>query len=202
MTKLLCDPYAAPADYDELFRNYFPWLRALAVARGVAVEFSEDVTMEILCRFMESDSLQRFTPDMEYEAYGKTHRSKFSTFISRYFSLAVMGQREKVQRTHLGSQELPDADVLSVVAPQLVRTDIDHLELWSGALQNLLYSELTPRSSETLTAILLLLEEDEDVNGPTVNRFFEYHGNSSIYKRLTELRTEAAEILRKHDYAG
>lgn len=53
----------APADYAELYENYFGLMKNIVRRAGINAGDVEDVAAEILCKFMEKDALQWYDPN-------------------------------------------------------------------------------------------------------------------------------------------
>lgn len=194
MSTLTVDPYVAPASYDELFRNYYGWLRRVVIARGIPLVSADDVTMSILTTFMEKDALKSFDPDREYTSNGKPVRSNFRKFITHFFVVYLQHYRDVENRNNKRNLELPE---FGDEVERLCKDDISFSTVWSEAIQNLLLSELSERSQETFTAVLLLLEADEPIMGVTIAEILS-QSRKNGYRRLEAMAQEAHEILTKH----
>lgn len=95
MTKVAIDYAVAPSTYDELFRNYYPFVVGLVGKQGISPDNREDVASEILLRFYERDFLNEFNPDLTFEVKGKVVRARFKSFLSAFVVNYVRSHRDR-----------------------------------------------------------------------------------------------------------
>src|SRR5215216_488189 len=95
MTKAVVNYAIAPGSYDELFRNYYPFVVGLVGKQGIAVDNREDVASEILLRFYERDFLNEFNPDLTFEVKGRIVRARFKSFLSAFVVNYVRSHRDR-----------------------------------------------------------------------------------------------------------
>jgi DNA-directed RNA polymerase specialized sigma24 family protein len=100
---------SAPADYDELVREYGENLRVLVrsqLGRGSKPQDIEDVYQYILTQFFANDVITQYQPDHVSEFNGKP--VSFLAFIRAKATLYCKGRREAIQRQ--AGRELQIAD--------------------------------------------------------------------------------------------
>ncbi len=86
---------AAPSDYTELFRNYHHFVRRRVIAHGIEERNADDVTSDLLVRFMEKRSLERYDPTLTFEKAGILRTCSFPTYIGSFVDKHVLGLRDK-----------------------------------------------------------------------------------------------------------
>lgn len=93
------DGIEAPRGPDELFRQYFGYIRRIvANTPAIPAQDAEDVAMEIMTRLVERDVLGMFDPRMQFAHEGKQIPAKFRTFLTAQVGLYVKGQRDRLGR--------------------------------------------------------------------------------------------------------
>jgi hypothetical protein len=97
------DGVLAPSGPDELFRQYFGYVRkVVASTPAIPAQDAEDVAMEIMTRLLERDVLGMFDPDLRFSYGGKEVPARFRTFLLSQVQVYVRGQRDRLgrQRKH------------------------------------------------------------------------------------------------------
>jgi DNA-directed RNA polymerase specialized sigma24 family protein len=116
-----------PDDYKELFEAYFPIMCHIVYKAGIAKEDVEDVTMDLLIKFMEKDGIAYYDP-------GKA--TKFSSMLRGFTSTYVLDKRDRQEVRHRRNPWRLDAvDDLELVDP--LDSTFDYVET-SVALQQVL----------------------------------------------------------------
>jgi len=115
------DYSAAPESYEELFKNYYPFVVGLVGKQGISLDNREDVASEILLRFYERDFLNEFNPELSFEVNGRIVKARFKSFLSAFVVNYVRSHRD---RQNLRVKREP----LIVDAPATTLIDIDHYE--------------------------------------------------------------------------
>lgn len=105
----------APADYAELYEHYFGFVRNIVIKAGIRVEDADDVTHEMLCKFMEKDALAWYDGDMMHShADGGKRKARFPTFLAGFVGKYVLNERDKqyrrARREVLSDETVPMAD--------------------------------------------------------------------------------------------
>lgn len=126
----------APKNYAEVYENYFPYVMAIVHRLGIPHEEVEDTASEILCRFMELRSLEKFDPSRQMRASLTDETlvpAKFSAYLNAFVRLSVRGHRQKSvklkDRESLGS-ELGDVSIeddYQVFSDRFIQTLRDRL---------------------------------------------------------------------------
>lgn len=84
-----------PTSYDELFRHYFPYVKAMVLKYKVPYEVHEDVAMTLLAKFIENDMLGQF----DSERVGNTGKPvQFSSFLSGFIVAYVRYHAQKAHK--------------------------------------------------------------------------------------------------------
>jgi hypothetical protein len=84
----------APADYTELFEQY--WDMVCGLVRKAGIADYEDAASEILMKFIERDFLSKFEADKTFTLpNGATKTTKFSTFLAGFVSKYVLQCRDR-----------------------------------------------------------------------------------------------------------
>lgn len=96
-----------PDDYAELFEVYWPMMKKTVAHAGIAKEDVEDVTMEILTKFMEKGGLDHYDPNYivdvgsHPEVAGPRRRpAKFGSMLRGFTSTYVLALRDKQKIKH------------------------------------------------------------------------------------------------------
>ncbi len=84
-----------PRDYAEVFQTYAPHVRRRVIAHGIEDQNADDVTSELLLRFMERGSLEKYDPDRQFATAGQMRTASFETYLYRHVDIAVQGHRDK-----------------------------------------------------------------------------------------------------------
>jgi hypothetical protein len=82
-----------PTSYTELFDMYADYLQGLLIRMGCLDP--EDGAMEIFMKFIEQDFLTKYNPDFTLEVEGKTHRTSFQGFFTRFAKLYWLQIRDR-----------------------------------------------------------------------------------------------------------
>lgn len=80
-----------PRDYSELFETYFSIMCHIVYKSGIAKEDVEDVTMDLLIKFMEKDGINYYDP---------TKPTKFSSMLRGFTATYVQTNRDKQAVRH------------------------------------------------------------------------------------------------------
>jgi DNA-directed RNA polymerase specialized sigma24 family protein len=124
---MIDDGVLAPASTDEMFRQYYGYVRRIvANTPAIPAQDAEDVAMEIMTRLVERDVLGMFDPQMKFAHEGQQMQAKFRTFLTAQVALYVKGQRDR-----LGRQRKHEAVVLDAPVPGAEGTHL--LDLFGGA---------------------------------------------------------------------
>lgn len=97
------DGMAVPSGPDELFREYYAYVRKLVGSTpAIPAQDVEDVAMDIMTRLIERDVLGMFDPAMTFNHEDRQMPARFRTFLTAQVRLYVKGQRDKLgrQRKH------------------------------------------------------------------------------------------------------
>lgn len=94
----------APADYSELFAEYYDTVCGLVRKAGIHTDSVEDVASNILLRFYERDFLAQFDPTKTFTHDGEEHTAKFSTFLGAFVKTYL---RHYYQRQGIESSREP-----------------------------------------------------------------------------------------------
>ena len=96
-----------PDDYEELFVNYFPMMIGIVARSGIAPEDVEDVTMDILAKFIEKGGIAYYDPDRlndvgtDPDLPGPRYRkAKFKGMLRGFTATYVMQYRDKQMIRH------------------------------------------------------------------------------------------------------
>ncbi len=84
-----------PSDYAELFTEYHHFVRRRVLALGIEERNADDVTSDLLVRFMEKRSLEQYDPTLTFEKAGMMRTCSFPTYIGRFVDKHVLGLRDK-----------------------------------------------------------------------------------------------------------
>jgi DNA-directed RNA polymerase specialized sigma24 family protein len=105
------DPVRPPADYEEMYRNYFGFVVGLVQKLGISSRQAEDVASEIFLRFMERDKLAQFEPEHRIEHEGQRYKARFQSFLSAYVVVSVRHHRDVENRQKIREPLIVDAPV-------------------------------------------------------------------------------------------
>jgi DNA-directed RNA polymerase specialized sigma24 family protein len=89
------DYVSAPKNYADLFEQYYMYVVNLCAHFGIDEQNKEDVACEILLRFMERGSLEKFDPYLVFDYRGQVRPARFKSYLSRAVEMYVRGHREK-----------------------------------------------------------------------------------------------------------
>lgn len=121
------DGALVPAGPDELFRNYFGYIRRIVASTpAIPAQDAEDVAMEIMTRLVERDVIGMFDPKLRFAHEGKEMPAQFRTFLTAQVALYVKGQRDKLGRRR--KHEIPVLD-----APVPGSEGLNLIDLFGGA---------------------------------------------------------------------
>lgn len=84
-----------PADFSDLFENYYPYVTHLVQKFGIEAQNSEDVAMTILTKFYEKDVLADYSPTFTSHHGGVERPAVFSTFLSGFVFSYVRHYRNR-----------------------------------------------------------------------------------------------------------
>jgi DNA-directed RNA polymerase specialized sigma24 family protein len=131
--RLVVDWDNAPANYEELFRQYRPEAEYWVRRAGVMHTEVDDTVQELLTRFMERDSLGVFRRNWESRSASGT--SKFRSYFSQYIFGAARGKLRNVVRRNLKERadlDRPigdDGSTVSDLVTQPTQADVELAEL-------------------------------------------------------------------------
>ena len=93
------DGISAPSSADELFRQYYGYVKKLVSSTpAIPWQDADDVVMEIMTRLCERDVLGMFDASMTFSHEGKDMPARFRTFLTAQVQLYIKGQRDKIGR--------------------------------------------------------------------------------------------------------
>jgi hypothetical protein len=125
------DGILAPSGPDELFRQYYPYVRKIvSQTPGIPAQDAEDVAMNIMTSLVERDVAGMFDPDMKFHHDGKDIQARFRTFLASQVQVYAKGQRDR-----LGRQRKHETAVLD--APLSEDGGVTVADLFSGAEDDL-----------------------------------------------------------------
>jgi hypothetical protein len=108
------DGLLAPSGPDELFRQYYGYLRKMvANTPAIPAQDAEDVAMDIMTRLVERDVIGMFDPGMKFHHDGKDIQARFRTFVTAQIQLYLKGQRDKLGRLRKHEAVVLDAPLSS-----------------------------------------------------------------------------------------
>ncbi len=154
---------APPADYTELFEQYFDYVKALVNKFGIVDD--EDAASTILLKFFEKDFLAKFQPDAEFNTPNGRKRSSFRGFLSGFVSLYVRQERDK-QMTRLNKEPIrleqpagEDTVLIELHGPAyLIEDELERLDFPQEALRALNYLKTLPvRGTRDLPRLFLMI---------------------------------------------
>lgn len=85
----------APADYEELFRQFFDHTKKVVASKGIAIEDIEDAAANLFVTFMDKDALTWYDPS---KFGGKT--PPFKSLFNRFITTYVLQLRDKQETRH------------------------------------------------------------------------------------------------------
>lgn len=98
----------APTNYDQLFRDYYPYVKNLIVKYGVPYDQAEDVAMILLEKVIQHDLLNQF----DDERIGTNGRPvHFKTFFSGFILSYVRHLVEKINKSTFREPQYVDLPV-------------------------------------------------------------------------------------------
>ncbi len=96
-----------PEDYTELFREYFGMMTWEVSRSGIAYEDVQDVTMDILARFIEKDGISYYDPEHLHDVGespdlpgARYRKAKFKGMLRGFTRTYVMAYRDKQMTRH------------------------------------------------------------------------------------------------------
>lgn len=104
------DYVTAPKNYADLFQLYYPYVCNLCARWGIDENNVEDVASEILLRFMERGSLEKFNPDLAFEYQGEMRPARFRSYLSRAVELYSRGFRDRQRKLAVRELQICDVD--------------------------------------------------------------------------------------------
>ncbi len=107
------DTVAVPADYSELFQNYYGFVVRLVSIKGIDDANKEDVASDLLLRFLQRRSLEKFDPTLIFERDGELRPANFKTYLSAFVESYVRGYRDRQQKNRQREALLLDVTVES-----------------------------------------------------------------------------------------
>jgi len=111
------DPYAAPANDEEVFRKYYRYVQHLVGKLGVPEGMKEDVAADILCRFYERHMLEEYDPELEFEIDGRKRPARFLTFLSGFVTTYTLGKKERHLKREGREPKIADAPYRDTGSP-------------------------------------------------------------------------------------
>lgn len=112
------DYVSAPKDYADLFRTYYAYVVNLCAQFGIDENNKEDAACEILLRFMERQSLEKFDPELRFDYRGELRPARFKSYLSRAVDMYSRGLRDKQKKLARREQQICDT---VPTAPALIR---------------------------------------------------------------------------------
>lgn len=92
------DYSGAPRNYAELFKDYRGFVRKRVIAKGIEERNADDVTGDLLLRFMERGSLEKYDPTLTFDRAGKMRTATFKTYIGGFVDMNVQGHRDRQRK--------------------------------------------------------------------------------------------------------
>lgn len=198
-----------PADFTDLFKNYYPYVTHLVQRFGIEAQNSEDVAMTILTKFYEKDVLEDFDPTFTSHHGGVERPAVFSTFLSGFVFCYVRHYRNRqsigIRRegksiyAPTGRGESPQ-QWIDVYAPSV---DTDYDEVFAADLVRQITAHLaalppSARARVNLVAMFTRITEQVEQAGkydvPALSSEFGVSQNS-IRNWIHRLREEITEVL-------
>lgn len=103
------DYVSAPANYADFFARYWDITVNLLRGFGISENDLEDCACEIMLRFMERGSLEKFDPDLSFPYLGELRPARFRSYYSRAVEMYSRGLRDKQKK--LARREFQICDV-------------------------------------------------------------------------------------------
>lgn len=122
------DYVSAPKNYADLFEQYYPYVVNLCASLGIDENNKEDVACEVLLRFMERDSLEKFDPDLSFYYRGQMRPARFKSYLSRAVDMYTRGHRDKQNK--LARREALIADKNDLESNNILGTDNSNSDTW------------------------------------------------------------------------
>lgn len=92
------DYMSAPANYADFFKIYYPYTVNFLAKLGIDDNNKEDVAAEILLRFMERNSLEKFDADLNFYYRDQLRPARFRSYYSRSVEMYARGMRDKQKK--------------------------------------------------------------------------------------------------------
>lgn len=105
------DYVSAPKNYADLFEQYYAYVVNLCARFGIDDNNKEDVASEILLRFMERGSLEKFNADLRFEYCGEWRPARFRSYLSRAVEMYTRGHRDKLNKLRRREVQICDLPV-------------------------------------------------------------------------------------------
>ncbi len=107
------DKSAVPQDYAELFRLYYDFVVRLVSIKGIDDANKEDVASDLLVRFIQRRSLEKFDPSLTFMRDGELRPANFRTYLSAFVESYVRGYRDRQQKNKTRESLILDVPVES-----------------------------------------------------------------------------------------
>lgn len=105
------DYVSAPANYADFFRLYYDYTVNFVAKLGIDDNNKEDVASEILMRFLERHSLEKFDAELSFYYREEMRPARFRSYYSRSIEMYARGMRDKQKK--LARRELQVCDVVN-----------------------------------------------------------------------------------------
>lgn len=188
-----------PPDYDTFCRQYGSYTRAWVRKFGVYKNV-EDITQEIMLRFLEKDSPGVFTP--HWGSQSKSGKSNFRSYYTRHILTYSISQKRNYARAshkHLciydapvGSQDSGDTTTWGDVKAPVVELDtgaVEFEELIAGLRAKVKNDELVDAT------IALVMNTDRQLRPSDLRRELGLNSRAAN-SALSQIRTALAEQMR------
>jgi hypothetical protein len=103
------DYMSAPANYADFFRLYYDYTVNFVAKLGIDDNNKHDVAAEIMMRFLERHSLEKFDADLSFFYRDEMRPARFRSYYSRSIEMYARGMRDKQKK--LARRELQVFDV-------------------------------------------------------------------------------------------
>lgn len=153
------DYVSAPKNYAAVFQQYYPYVVNLCGLFGIEENSREDVASEILLRFMERGSLEKFDPDRAFEYKGTMRPARFKNYLSRAVDYYCRGYRDKQKK--LFKREVQICDSLPA-RPGLRNENLSLTSTSSQASWASLYGEVVPDHADGVND---MIDEEAEADG-------------------------------------
>lgn len=208
-TKIQTPENYVPRDYEDLFRHYFPHVKRLVSSYRVDPQSVEDVSMTLLTKFVERESLEKYSETATFTHGGEEKTAKFSTYLSGFVFAYVryLAHRERLTKHRevvafdapglngpgspsWGEMMLPPVedsheDLYAAETTQHIRSHLRTLPVKRGADLVLLFDLICTQVAEEGTIVVKDLAA-----------LFEVHQNT-IRNWIALLRIEVAAAMEK-----